>query len=611
MEASKVPAPDFMGKADETDESYITRKKTVDMPSTALEESISATILRLAKERFRSRPWQQNELNDMNMDEKFSDAGLDEEDNSDSDSHCSQSGERSRSTSRPIKRESGAEGESADEKLKRESSDEDKELPKEGDLRPTISTDDDLSYALLRPSVRHILSKLDDTLRTLHILQESTRSYLSDSDDSDASDSSHASRSSSRERAQPSAKGKRGRPRKDGTPSASRRPDPLSEIDDDQGKIKKQSSIPRLSTHSSRLDHEQGKKTTRRGRPKKTYERLEGESDRGYAIRVARIQKKPIPSFLDPDSGAEAGRESDEESTTKDLINKRKAIKELTPERPKIKKAPRDGKNRIGLRDWRNVLGAAALAGFPPQVIDRAARRCADLFGQSMELHSLTEGPMGMVQADAVKTTRYVPGMPRPPLLESEEEEPPSKTRYGGTRESSSEADTTSEGEYGPGRSRSAFSSKNSKISTDNTNINTVRRRSRSASAAGSHFCSFGDCPRAAEGFSRRPNLLRHLKLVHGSEGGDALPQPEVDSEDEMHGGVHVDGFLKPIKIRQGWRLRDVAAEPRQRRRKRGNGGLDRSRTRTGSMSMSMSGTDGREELMGEDGDGGRESEEW
>ncbi|KAK7757030.1 hypothetical protein SLS62_001046 [Diatrype stigma] len=601
MAASKVPAPDFMGKADEIDEEYITRKKTVTMPSTALEESISATILRFAKERFQSRPWQQDELDDANMGEGISDAGLDDEDDSDSDFQSSPSKARSRSISRPIKRESETDGESADEKLKRESSDEDEKLPQEGGLRPTISTDDDLSYALLRPSVRHILSKLDDTLRTLHIFQESTKSYLSDSDDSDASDSSQFSRSPSRERAQSGAKGKRGRPRKDGRPPVSRRSEPLSGIDDDQGKKKKQSSIPKTTTQSTGPDHEQGKKATRRGRPKKTYERLEGESDRDYAIRVARIQKKPIPSFLDPDSGAEAGRESDEESPTKDPRTKRKADKELSPERPMIKKAPRDGwKNRVGLRDWRNVLGAAALAGFPPQAIDRAARRCADLFGQSMEIHTLTEGPMG--QADAVKTTRYVPGMPRPSLLESDDEElPPSKARSGRTRESSTETDAMSEGGYGP-------SNKSRKSSADTTN--TMRRRSRSASATGSHFCTFGDCPRAAEGFARRANLLRHLKLVHGSEGDAQLPPAEVDSEDDMHGGVHVDGFLKPIRVRQGWRSRDVAAEPRQRRRKRGKGGIDRSRARTGSMSMSISGTDEREGLI-EENDAGRGLEEW
>ncbi|KAI8635629.1 hypothetical protein F5Y19DRAFT_17459 [Xylariaceae sp. FL1651] len=36
------------------------------------------------------------------------------------------------------------------------------------------------------------------------------------------------------------------------------------------------------------------------GRPRKNYPRLRGESDQDYTIRIARIQKKPIPNFVDP-----------------------------------------------------------------------------------------------------------------------------------------------------------------------------------------------------------------------------------------------------------------------------------------------------------------------
>ena len=97
------------------------------------------------------------------------------------------------------------------------------------------------------------------------------------------------------------------------------------------------------------------------------------------------------------------------------------------------------------------------------------------------------------------------------------------------------------------------------------------RSRSRSASTPGTHLCHIRECPRgvAGEGFSRRPNLLRHMRLVHGLQEGDAPLPADVDSEDEMLGGVHRDGFLKPVKIRPGWRSADLAAEPRKRRRMR------------------------------------------
>ena len=44
----------------------------------------------------------------------------------------------------------------------------------------------------------------------------------------------------------------------------------------------------------------------------------------------------------------------------------------------------------------------------------------------------------------------------------------------------------------------------------------------------------------------------------------------EVDSEDEMYGAVHVDGFLKPTRMRPGWRAVDSGERSRSRSRKGG-----------------------------------------
>ncbi|RYP91283.1 hypothetical protein DL770_002601 [Monosporascus sp. CRB-9-2] len=567
MAAGKVPAPDFMPRTDDADEEYTTRP-VMEFPSTALEEAVSAAVLRTAKEKFESRPWQDEASDGSSLEAEVS--GAESSDTDESEAKSSRSKTSSRSRSRSTKRESDAGSESAGGHMEAESSD-DKEwtnaLPLENSrLLPVVSTDDDMSYALLRPSVRHILSKLDATLSILHVSQESALNYLSDSVDSDASGSSRLSRPSSREESQCTGKRKRGRPCKDGTPSRNRGSVLPGEASDDRGgATSRASSVLTASARRSGSHEDEGKKKTRRGRPKKTYERLPDESDMDHAIRIARIQKKPIPTFSEPDSGDEAGRENaDKEAARKTQKPQCKAAEESSPEHPKSKRGQKGWwKGRAKLRDWKDVLGAAALAGFPPQAVDRAARRCADLFGQTMELHTLAEGPAD--QSSQVKTTRYVPGMPLPPLLDPEDEgEPPSQARQ--ARAPSFAAGLISEGERGFSRGRSRSASNNS-----------IRSRSRSASG-GSHICHFHDCPRAREGFSRRPNLLRHLKLVHGFEG-DALPG-EVDSEDEMYGGVHVDGFLKPIKIRPGWRTGDTAEEPRKRRR-----GLSRR--------SSASGTDG------------------
>ncbi|RYP43406.1 hypothetical protein DL768_009943 [Monosporascus sp. mg162] len=568
MAAGKVPAPDFVPRTDDADEKYTTRRPVVEFPSTALEEAVSAAVLRAAKEKFESRPWQDEASDGSSLEAEV--GGAESSDTDESEAKSSRSKTSSRSRSRSTKRQSDAGSESAGEHIEAESSD-DKEWanapPLENSrLRPVVSTDDDMSYALLRPSVRHILSKLDATLSILHVSRDFAMNYLSDSAGSDASGSSRLSRPSSCEGAQFTGKRKRGRPRKDGTPSNNRGSVPPGEASDDRGgATSRASSVITPPARRGGPHEDEGKKKTRRGRPKKTYDRLPDESDMDYAIRIARMRKKAIPTFSEPDSGDEAGRESaDEEAARKTQRPERKAAEESSPEHPKNKRGQGGWwKGRAKLRDWKDVLGAAALAGFPPQAVDRAARRCANLFGQTMELHTLAEGPAG--KSSQVKTTRYVPGMPLPPMLDPEDDdEPPSQTRQ--ARAPSFAAGLISEGERGFSRGRSRSASNNS-----------TRSRSRSASG-GSHFCHFHDCPRTREGFSRRPNLLRHLKLVHGFKG-DVLPG-EVDSEDEMYGGVHVDGFLKPIKIRPGWRASDMAEEPRKRRR-----GLSRR--------SSASGTDG------------------
>jgi hypothetical protein len=47
---------------------------------------------------------------------------------------------------------------------------------------------------------------------------------------------------------------------------------------------------------------------------------------------------------------------------------------------------------RLGLRDWSDVLGMAALTGWDEQVLRRASKRCADLFGDDMLFRTFYEG---------------------------------------------------------------------------------------------------------------------------------------------------------------------------------------------------------------------------
>lgn len=65
----------------------------------------------------------------------------------------------------------------------------------------------------------------------------------------------------------------------------------------------------------------------------------------------------------------------------------------------------------LGLRDWSEVLGIAALLGWEQPVIDRAARRCAALFGEKMSMRLMVQGSRDSLQDRIVD---YLPGMVSP-----------------------------------------------------------------------------------------------------------------------------------------------------------------------------------------------------
>ncbi|KAI0881263.1 uncharacterized protein GGS22DRAFT_192350 [Annulohypoxylon maeteangense] len=629
MRADKVPSLQD-SRMNDPDERFTLRKRVREMPSTALEEIISGEILKTARQKFNARPWTKASAPGEEADGESEEGDEDEDDGSDvetmastSASGLSKSRSRSRSRSRTVKSEAtiGDGKMGVDEHLpSSKPQEDDDEKPR---LKPAVSTDDDLSYNLLRPSVRHILTQLDATLMVLHNVQESTLNYQSDSSNSEASDSSRRSSRSrgrtSRPRSRtPTADGvKRGRGRPPGSRnqsrarSKSRGPTPL--VTEDEG--------------------EQPKK--RPGRPKKSYPRLDGETDKEYTIRIARIRKQALPIFsdseVDPNPTSEtdnpekrrransidSGNSGDGEQTAGPSTRRRKRKPPLShPHSTSTSnqgKAPRrassastttsrnsrtsksgratEKRTRIGLRDWRDVLGAAALAGFPPATLDRAARRCADLFVGRVGLVTLSEGPAATHARKGVlgREVVYVPGMGYPALVDLGEGgvggegdrgegggegggggqmSIPMRSRAGSAAPS---AIAISEDEAGPSETR---------VRSHSVSRPRARSRSRSVSAvSGPYVCSIKDCPRAAdgEGFARKQNLLRHLKLVHGltgtstsapgsgSEGlGEEMAEEEVDSEDEMYGAVHVDGFLKPIRMRSGWRAADSGARTRR-----------------------------------------------
>ena len=360
-------------------------------------------------------------------------------------------------------------------------------------FEPGVATDDAASGTLLRPSVRHILTQLDRTLTVLHNARVAGFIYLSDSDSSTEDDSDTGT-----------PRRKRGRPRR--TPQ------------------------PGEDAQSSRDATPSG--PGRRGRPRKVHTPRAGETQEDMEVRVARESHRRLP-FTDAD------RDAAFETWV------RKGDARLAPPRSPDADAKADAGtrhsklNRWGLRDWSDVVGAAALAGFPDAVVARTAQRCASLFSEAMTLRRLGEAPAS--RGPAFSSKEYRPAkIAVSDIASSDDETQTLQQRRIASRQASLARSHT------PPRGRQSHSTQS-------------QSRSRSRSS-GLLFCPVSECDRAANGFSRRSNLKRHMQLLHPGYEVD-----EADSDDQVVGAVSIDGFLRPIQPTRGWRGEDVYERKRKR----------------------------------------------
>ncbi|KPM36768.1 hypothetical protein AK830_g9792 [Neonectria ditissima] len=502
------------------DERFTFRRPELPLPSTELEEELSATILQTAKRRFRRR---KSKMAPRASIESVATPG---EGGSDSPG--------------PSSREASAKPETEDE-------DEDRVAPGMSGTppatrrrrlgpktyEPVVSANDDFSYELLRPSVRHILTQLDTTLSILHSSRVTSLSYLSDSSAEDESDS------------QSSQKRPRGRPRTE-----------------TQG-----------APHTTSPDVNPVTTPSRRGRPRKVHLPREDESHEEMLLRIARESHRRLPTTpKDQDAAFEEWMRQDQDAAFDEWIRegdetiererslslKREASESLETENGDKDggKSPNGKLARWGLRDWSDVLGAAALAGFSSEAIARTTQRCANLFGEGMLMRKLNEAPVS--HGSGFETVEY---RPEPIQLSrslsdvddtSGEDEDDLAQRRVASRQASlarSSHDRSSPESFRGRRSRSRTPQSPA----------TPRSRSRSGSAAGLFYCPIPSCDRAAQGFTRKPNLRRHLELIHQGQ------TEEMDSDDEVAGAVHVDGFLRPIVPGRGWRGEDATMRKRKR----------------------------------------------
>ncbi|KAL2060636.1 hypothetical protein VTL71DRAFT_9277 [Oculimacula yallundae] len=376
-------------------------------------------------------------------------------------------------------------------------------------LKPVVSADDEHSRQLLLPSIRHTLSKLDEVLMALHHARKTCYRYSHSEAGTTDDDESIADTNYSEQGPTSPSKRPVGRPRKFANLPNRAKADSYHGIDAEPQHIDK-NNRPRS-------------KSTQAGRPKKTYDRLDGETQQDYLIRVARLQKKPLPVFAPP---AEPKSPGTSLSPRRGRSRSQSApARRATSEELRILR-----RRKLGLRDWSEVLGIAALVGgFDKDVLDRAMKRCTDLFGEEMLVNRMEEVPFAEREGGN-EVVRYVPEFI--PAFEAVVGDSSSSDDGSGV-DSDSESDSKSESEH------------QTKIMPG---ARTASHPSRQAV-----FCPIPACPRRIQGFKDVPAMKRHLERGHKILKED-VEDYILPSDEEMDGAVHVDGFLRPVKRATGLR---------------------------------------------------------
>ncbi|KAJ5108101.1 hypothetical protein N7456_004776 [Penicillium angulare] len=182
---------------------------------------------------------------------------------------------------------------------------------------------------------------------------------------------------------------------------------------------------------------------------------------------------------------------------------------------------------RLPLRDWSEVMGIAAIMGLPSNAVQRASKRCADIFEQDMTFRKFREGRMVKI-----KKHRSPSGQNPHQLVYAESE---SESESGIVQQPQRMRGTGKylkpvAGNVPEGTSRDTESvSRHSSKAREEIKV----KRSRSPSTVGStpidaaqlygkdpnreslFFCPIEGCRRSNNGFNRLWNFKLHMRRIH------------------------------------------------------------------------------------------------
>ncbi|KAM7207124.1 hypothetical protein V8F33_000223, partial [Rhypophila sp. PSN 637] len=323
-----------------------------------------------------------------------------------------------------------------------------------------LRADDEVNFRVLRPVATDIMHKLDETLTLLHNSRIATMRLKLDGSEPTAEDDKKDDTKSVADTAAGDKTPKRSSPAsKDSTPAENTTPMEVRESIETPVPLPKQTPVPLPKTPvplpktAVPLPKTPVPLPKTPGPlPKRTPVPLPGETEEQMRVRIARLQKKPLPeSYWDSHDRPTPG--SGKKSAARSRAGSTKATPKTEP-RPttpggttepeteadtgtKTKKTPQKrltsrassvgsvstngdtpilGKHRIklasklALRNWRDVITAAGLAGFEPDVIARAAQRCATLFQGDISLSTMHEVPLTRSHRAGWESVTYKPG---------------------------------------------------------------------------------------------------------------------------------------------------------------------------------------------------------
>ncbi|KAJ5860885.1 uncharacterized protein N7529_008195 [Penicillium soppii] len=367
-------------------------------------------------------------------------------------------------------------------------------------MRPIIQADDEKSYQQVRPLARSIISQVDKLLYGLHCAMKG-RMYEDDCDDEVTEDEDEDEE----------------------YPWDSWDEDEYGyeDSDEDEGEV-----------HAKKM---------KRGGEEEEEEEDEQPQVRNLLQQTKRHGSRSLSRTINARASAEKDAE-DERLSNKLRDGDESCDFEDSEDDISYLRAKRN------LRDWSEVLGLAGMMDISATAVMRASKRCADLFGEDMEFHTMTEG--------RVKKRRNKDGEWRYTYTESETDTeddmcPPSPSR---NSRSISQPDSKSRSRsrtapITPSKKRSKkyktpalVPASGSSSPAPGSAMNTLEplaptkkqpSKSRPGLGKGAHrkvdlVCPLENCPRHTNGFSRTWNLNQHMKKAHPSY----VPPPAEESNE-------------------------------------------------------------------------------